>query len=449
MKSKNVRRIMTYQEARDFISASNQYGSKLGLDAITELLKRLGNPQDKLKVIHVGGTNGKGSTSSFIATILSCQGYRVGRYHSPAVFDYLEIVQINSKSQTPEWVGKPITELGVSNTIAIIAPICQEMMRNGFPHPTSFEIETAMALLYLSWEQVDFAVIEVGLGGRLDATNVFSKPLCNVITSISMDHMQYLGDTVKEISYEKAGIIKKGAIVITSNTNHEVLEVLKRTCEKVGNTMILSDLKNVSEISYSFQQTSFSYQSQNFAISLLGEYQITNAILAIDTVNQLRQIGFEIEDRAIKEGLLHTVWGGRFEILSTKPYFIIDGAHNEEAALRLGTSIMQYFSNQKIIMILGVLADKDYTKILELTADLAEVILTVTPDNDRALASSQLAIEAKRFTKGTVIDGQTPQTAVKMAYDIASEQDVIIAFGSLSYLHNIRAALESSGRLFF
>jgi len=429
---------MTYKEARNFINQSNQYGSKLGLESITELLNRLDNPQNRLKVIHVAGTNGKGSTSAFLATILSVQGYRVGRYNSPAVFDYLEMIQINCGACHTPGKAEYLSEEGVIKTIEIIAPICSEMVHDGFSHPTTFEIETAMALLYLYWEKVDFAVIEVGLGGRLDATNVFANPICNIITSISKDHMQYLGDTLHEIAYEKAGIIKKDAKVITCNTNAEILDVIQQECKTQSNSLIISDIEKVSNIHYSSGLTSFVYHEKEYQIRLLGEYQIKNAIVAIDTVNQLQELGYPVKGSSIKEGLLKTVWGGRFEILAHNPYFIIDGAHNEDAALQLRASILRYYPEQRKLFILGVLADKDYSKILELTADMASVILTVTPNNDRALPSSLLAKESKQYTKGEVIDAGSVDKAVKLAYDMAKDEDIIIAFGSLSYLSEVR-----------
>jgi dihydrofolate synthase/folylpolyglutamate synthase len=416
---------MTYEEAREFIDQSNQYGSVLGLDTITNLLDRLGNPQEQLKVIHVAGTNGKGSTTAFIAAILSASGYRVGRYISPALFSYRERIQIASDY---------ITEEGVCDAITVIQPICEAMVREGFAHPTSFEIETAMAMLYFHWQQVDFAVIEVGLGGRLDATNVVSNPICCVITSISMDHMQFLGDSLEKITKEKAGIIKKGAPVVTVNKSPEVLFVLKQTCNDVGTSIVVANTEEVSPTEFSPEGTTFRYLDQEYTIPLLGLHQIENAILAIETARILRQCGYPINEKAIKIGLQEAKWRGRFEILRRKPYVIMDGAHNEDAALQLKESIQLYFANRRIIFIMGVFADKNYRRILEITAPLAQVILTITPSNTRALNSTQLANEAKQYGSATVIDAGTIQQALTRAYEEATEEDVIIAFGSLSFL---------------
>lgn len=431
---------MTYQEAREFIDQSNQYGNKLGLTAITELLRRLGNPQDRLKVIHVAGTNGKGSTTAFIATILASQGYRVGRYISPAVFSYLERVQITGKKEG-QFVTDYLTEQGVTDSIAQIKPICEDMLLEGLEHPTAFEIETVMALLYLVAEKVDFAVIEVGLGGRLDATNVFQQPLCCVITSISMDHMQYLGDTLSKIATEKAGIIKKGSSVITGNSDSQVYQVISDACREKGAKLSFVNVEAVTDIQYSPEGTSFTFEQQRYHISQLGDYQIYNALLAIHTVQQIRELGYAISDSSIQEGVLITKWRGRFEILAKDPYFIIDGAHNEDAAYQLRKTIEAYFTGKRLIYIMGVLADKAYDRILQITAPLADLIITITPDNDRALASKQLALEAKRYSSCEVYDAGFIPEAIRYAYDHADQDDVILAFGSLSYLGEVSDTL--------
>ena len=431
---------MTYEEARTFIDESSQYGSKLGVETITELLRRLGNPQEKLKVIHVAGTNGKGSTTAFIATILASEGYLVGRYISPAVFSYRERVQISHRVEE-EIETDYITELGVSEAVTAIKPICKAMVTEGFSHPTSFEIETAMAILYLANVQVDFAVIEVGLGGRLDATNVIRQPVCCVITSISMDHMQYLGDTLAKITGEKAGIIKAGVPVVTSNTNTEVLKVLADTCSEKGAFLTVSDFHEAENIRLSPEISYFAYQKQEYGITILGEYQIANALLALRTANVLKQLGYPISEESIRFGLRKTIWSGRLEVLAKSPYFLIDGAHNEDAALQLKRAMEQYFPGQQLIFILGVLADKEYHKILRILAPIAKTIYTITPDNNRALASTQLAIEAKKYCRGAVIDAGVASDAVKLAYKEAGTNDVIIAFGSLSYLAEVKAAL--------
>jgi dihydrofolate synthase/folylpolyglutamate synthase len=436
---------MTYEEAREYITKCNQYGNELSLEAIKELLNRLGNPQDKIKVIHVAGTNGKGSTTAFLASILACAGYRVGRYISPAVFDYLERVQISKRIeasrdihtkgiQNSTIVTNFITKSGFSDTVTQIKKVCDEMLQIGLPHPTPFEIETAMAFLYLYQENVDFAIIEVGLGGRLDATNVMKKPICCIITSISMDHMQYLGDTLGKIAGEKAGIIKEGTSVITNNSCSDVLSVLEQVCQDKNAILSVVDSSKARIISTNPDGTILEYNQQDYSISMLGEYQVSNATLAIEAARILQRLGYQIEEKAMKEGLQQARWRGRFEIIQKEPYLVIDGAHNADAALQLRKSIERYFHKQKKIFIIGVLGDKDYGSILELTAPLAETIITITPNNDRALASANLAAEAKKYCMGNIIDASTVENALKLAYEEATAQDVIIAFGSLSFL---------------
>ncbi len=443
---------MTYQEAREFIEESNKYGSKLGLQAITELLARLGNPQEQVKVIHVAGTNGKGSTTAYMASILAAEGYRLGRYISPAVFSYRERIQISfcmaaSREGEIEEIHPESTEFisrqGICDSIMRIKPVCEAMAAEGFSHPTSFEIETAMAFLYFAWQQVDFAVIEVGLGGRLDATNAVTKPVCCVIASISMDHMQYLGDTLEKIAREKAGIIKNRVPVVTCRQKPAVLQVLEEVCHEKEAALLIADAQDAQVNSFLPEGTIFSYDNSEYRIKLLGRHQIANAVLALGAAKALRLRGYAISDRALHQGLLMARWRGRLEVIAAKPYFLIDGAHNLDAAEKLGEAIREYFSGRRIIMVIGVFADKEYSEILRLTAPLASLVITLTPDNNRALTSAQLALEAQKYCPA-VIDANTAEQAVLEAYKEAAKEDVIIAFGSLSFLGELREHVISS-----
>lgn len=481
---------MTYEEAREFIDQANQYGGVLGLEAITELLNRLGNPQEQLNIIHVAGTNGKGSTGAFLTAILNQAGYRVGRYISPTVFSYRERIQISYKANTDyresgrekyngsrlecsyestKQVIAYIPREGVCQAIELIKPTCESMVREGHPHPTTFEIETVMTFLYFLWEKVDFVVLEVGMGGRLDATNVFKKPVCSVITSISMDHMQYLGDTLEKIATEKAGIIKAGCSVVTCEQEPEVLRVLRSKAAETGSDLYLADSGRTVDITYSIEGTVFNYHSaiddgngdnlhnrcsenygeacaSSYRIHLLGAHQVKNAILAIEVARVLKKSGYNISEETIKAGLLTARWSGRFELLSTKPYLVIDGAHNEDAAIRLREAVEIYFAKHKIFFIMGVLADKEYRSILRITAPLADTIYTLTPENPRALSSNQLAEEAGKYCD-RVIDAGNIAHALKLAYAEAGEEDVIIAFGSLSFLGDlVRSAAPEINR---
>ena len=428
---------MTYTEAREFIDQSNQYGSKLGLETITELLSRLGNPQEKLKLVHVAGTNGKGSTTAFIVSILAEAGYMVGRYISPAVFSYRERIQITRKGQgMPSETAQDteyITEEGVSSQIEMIQRACSDMVKEGYSHPTSFEIETAMAMLYFVETAVDFAVIEVGLGGRLDATNVMKQPVCCIITSISMDHMQYLGNSLTEIAREKAGIIKEGRPVVTCNAEPEVRNTIQEVSRYKNAPFYTVDSREAEVTGMSPEGTAFRYQEKEYVIRLLGLHQVVNAQLAMKAAEVLNQSGYHISEAAIQRGLQHANWRGRFEVIARNPYFIIDGAHNEDAALRLAEAIELYFKGKRLIYIMGVFADKEYEKIVRITAPLAELVLTLQSSNSRALSSELLAQEVKKYCPA-VIDAKTVEQAVAIAYQEAKPEDVILAFGSLSFL---------------
>ncbi len=435
---------MTYEEAREFIEQSNQYGSKLGLASVTELLSRLDNPQDKVKVIHVAGTNGKGSTTAYIASILATEGYKVGRYISPAVFTYRERIQISVRETGKKaYVTEYISKQGVSDAISDIKTVCDAMIEDGWPHPTSFELETAMAFLYFTRLEVDFAVVEVGLGGRLDATNVMKKPICSVFTSISMDHMQYLGDTLASIAREKAGIIKSSVPIITCNKNPEIIQVLKEAAEVNDAPMILVDTEEARTIQFTPGETIFEYHGQEYETALLGRHQITNAVLALTVIEVMLQQGYTISRTSILDGIRSTRWSGRFEIIEQRPYFIIDGAHNEDAALRLAETVREYFTDGRVIYIMGVFADKDYRKILSLTAPHADMIITLTPNNSRALSSAELSLEAQKYCPA-VFDAKTAEQAVRLAYEVSGEEDVIIAFGSLSFLGEIKRRVTNS-----
>lgn len=461
---------MTYEEAMEYIKNTNKLGSVPGLEAIRNLLERLGNPQDKLKIIHVAGTNGKGSTISFLSAILAATGYRVGIYISPTVFSYREKLQIVSLD---EHINKSnyknnidldnslydkdildkgvlryeyISEEDVAKAIRIIKSVCDDIvMEQGQAHPTSFEIETAMAFLYMQWEKVDLLIVETGMGGRLDATNIISQPICSIITSISMDHMEYLGDNLSKIAMEKAGIMKPNTPVITCSQEPEVMTVLNSRAKELGIPILIADASKAHMISYASEYTEFSYPTGNalkdYRINMLGKYQLTNAIIALETAIKMNSMGYIVKEKAMKMGLKLASIHGRFERISSSPDMYIDGAHNKDAALRLRDSIEIYFTNRRLIFMIGVLADKDYTSMLRILAPLADVIITLTPDNPRALSSDKLANEARAYCF-KVFDENDIEFAIKRAYTEAKTEDVIFAFGSLSFLGSLVSHLK-------
>lgn len=434
---------MTYQEAMDYLKYTEGFGSVLGLDNMVHLLDGLENPQNKLKFVHIAGTNGKGSTAAYIATILADANYYVGRYISPSVICYEEKIQITSKKSDDGCIETNfIDKVDITNGISKIKKVCDLMVASGKNQPTLFEIETAMAFLHFVNSKCDIVVLEVGLGGRLDATNVISTVLCSVITSISMDHMNYLGDSIEKIAMEKAGIIKMGVPVVSYNQDNRVTTVLQsKSLEKMSTYQEIKCNK-INIIKQDISGSYFDYEKlMNLHISLVGTNQINNSVLAILAIEELITQGYPIQEDNIRNGLSKTIWKARFEIVSTNPFFIVDGAHNEDAAKVLAENIKLYFSNKKIIYILGVLADKDYESILKITANLASHIITITPNNKRGLLSSTLADVAKKYCEN-VIDAGHVTTGINIAYEIAKKEDVIISFGSLSYLSEVYEGLE-------
>lgn len=415
-----------YREAREYLKGITKYGSVLGLDSINELLRRLGNPQNELKFVHIAGTNGKGSTLAFISTILKTAGYKTGRYCSPAVFNYREIIQVDEEY---------ITKKSLSDLTFIIKDAILSMLEDGLSHPTIFEVETALAFLYFKQEKCDIVVLETGLGGLLDATNVVENTLIAVLTSISRDHMDYLGETIREIAWNKAGIIKKNSIVVTTNQEPDALKVIEEKCCELNNKLIIAATGNAHNIIYANLQMFFDYKElKNIEINLAGSYQIQNAVLAIEAARALNSKGFQVSEESIKKGLKETKWFGRFSKVCNDPLIIIDGAHNEAAAIRLKETIDHYFKDNKLIFVIGVLKDKEYEKIAEILAPLAVKILTVTtPNNVRALGGDELAKTISKYNPH-VEYMTTIEEAVRICFVEGNTVDGIIVFGSLSYL---------------
>lgn len=428
-------RAMTYEEARAFIQETASYGYRLGLDCIREMLRRLGNPQDSLRFIHIAGTNGKGSVLAYISTVLAEAGYRVGRYSSPAIFRYEERFQVNETNISREDLAR-LTER--------IQRTGQEMVADGLLHPTCFEVETVLAFLYFQEQQCDLVVLETGMGGLTDATNVVETTLVSVLTSISMDHMGFLGDTLGEIAAMKAGIIKPNTRVVSARQKPEAAEVIKASCQKRGCTYREADPGQIRQVQSGLEKQTFSYrQYEGLEISLAGVHQIGNAALAVETVEALQKLGYPVQEEALRRGLKRTVWRGRFTVVSEEPLFILDGAHNRDAADRLRETLELYFPGRRLIYIIGVLADKEYEYMASVLAPLADRIFTVmTPDNPRALPAEELAGTVEKYNP-RVEAVPDLRAAVKLAREAAGKEDVIVAFGSLSYLGALSQVLEA------
>lgn len=417
---------MNYKEARVYLDEVSKYGSVLGLESMRELLRRLGDPQNELKFIHISGTNGKGSVLAYLSTILSGAGYRTGRYISPTLFSYRERIQVD---------GEYIEKESLACHVTAIAAAAEDMQKAGLPSPTVFEIETALAFLYFKEKRCDIVTLEVGCGGLLDATNVITTTLMEVIASISMDHTDLLGDTLAKIAAQKAGIIKPDTMVVSAQQKSEAAQVIEDTCKEQHCTLQMMDESKISNVHYGAEGQTFSYKTwENVAISLAGSYQIKNAALALEGVEALRKLGYALSDQQVREGLLHTAWRGRFTTLRRDPTVIIDGAHNPAAALELKESLERYFPGKMLYFVMGMFKDKDYAQVIDLTAPLARHIITVeTPGNPRAMPARELA-EAVGKVNPSVEWADSVAHGVEKALAMAGKEDAVIVFGSLSFL---------------
>lgn len=427
---------MNYREATEYIEELQQYGSVLGLDSMRELCSRLGNPQDELRFVHIAGTNGKGSVLAYVSTILKEAGYRVGRYLSPTITDYRERFQID---------GRFITQSGLCKYLEQVKEAAESMAAEGKPHPTPFEVETAVAFLYFLDKKCDIVVLETGLGGALDATNVVKTTVAAVFASISMDHMAILGDTLEKIALVKAGIMKDRCYVVTARQDPAVAKILKQAALLRKCKLYTADAERAKQVFYGVTKQRFTYAGyKNLEIGMLGKFQIENAVVAVETIQVLAKAGFPVKEEALRRGLLLTSWPGRFSVIGKKPLFIADGAHNEDASRRLAESLQFYFAEKKMIFILGMLKDKEYEKVINNTCNMAEHIITVTPPiRERAMPAYELA-QAVRECNGNVTVADSVPEAVEIAYLLAGrEKDaVIVAFGSLSYLGELMKVVE-------
>lgn len=424
---------MNDKEAMAFVEGIESLGIVPGLDSIRKLCEAIGNPQDTLKFVHIAGTNGKGSALAYISTILKCAGYKVGRYISPTIFEYRERIQVN---------GRMITKKALGEGMELVKAACEDMVARGLPHPTPFEVETALAFWYFQKMKCDIVVLETGMGGLLDATNVITTTLAAVIASVGRDHMKFLGNTVEEIAKQKAGIIKNDCYVICMKQKNSVMQVIEEEAQRKNSILRVADPEQAGHVRYGIEKQQFDYADmKKLEITLAGQFQIANAVLAVETVLALSEKGFAVARQAIRKGLLETRWQGRFTVVARKPLFIVDGAHNEDAAAKLANSIEFYFTNKRIIYIMGMLKDKEYDKVIDLTCKYADQIITVTPPgNPRALPAYELAKEiAKVHSKVTAVDSL--EEAVEMSRLLAGKDDVIIAFGSLSYLGRLMQLL--------
>ena len=370
---------MNYAEALEYIHSVNWTFCKPGLERIGELCERLGHPENKLKFIHVAGTNGKGSTSAMLDSVLRAAGYKTGLYTSPYIRVFNERMRVN---------GKNISDSELASLTEYIKPIADGMNDK----PTEFELITALAFEYFARHNCDVVILEAGMGGRLDSTNIINTSVLSIITGIALDHTAFLGDTVEKIAFEKAGIIKPLIPVIFGGTDASAEAVIRDKADELGSAFKTVDYSALLVKDMSLDGTVFDFgKYQDLKISLLGSYQPRNAAIVVSAVDVLRENGFEISDAALKEGLSSAEWQGRFEILSREPLIIFDGAHNPQGIEAAVESIAFYFRSQKVALVTGVLRDKDYTYIARKLSTVASAAFTFTPDSPRALDSKEYA----------------------------------------------------------
>lgn len=427
---------MNYQEAMEYLEQLTKFGWNPGLSRIEKLMELLGNPERDYKVIHIGGTNGKGSTSKMIASILQQAGQKVGLFTSPHLHSYTERIQIN---------GRLIPKERVAQLLTALKPLLDGMVEQGYEHPTEFEVSTALALLYFSQEKVDFAVMEVGMGGIIDSTNVV-QPLVAVITNVGMDHMDYLGNTIEEIARVKAGIIKPGCRVVTAADRPEALEIIKNTCREKGVELtivgqdVLYEVDKLQENGTLFSVQGLKGSYRELFTPLAGVHQAVNGATAVAAIEALSFFGIEISPEAIRKGLAAARWPGRLEILAENPTVLIDAAHNVDGAKTLRQALENVFHYRHLVFVLGMLADKEREKVLALLGPLADKIVVTKPNSPRAGRWQEMADMARKYTDKVYMI-EDIQQAVEKGLSWAEPEDLLCITGSFYMVAEARAYL--------
>ena len=419
---------MNITEALSFIHKTVWLGSKPGLSRTEHLLSLMGNPHKKLKFVHVAGTNGKGSTSACIASILKEAGYKTGLYTSPYINVFNERMQIDSEM---------ISDDELCALCEYIKPLSDSMADDP---PTEFELITALAMEYFYRNKCDIVVLEVGMGGELDSTNVIDSPEAAVICAIDLDHTSFLGDTVEEVASAKAGIIKEGTSVALYDCEKSVYDVFDSKCKEVGASLVTAGFDKIENVKASLRYIEFDFDKyKNLKLGLVGSYQPKNASVAITAIELLREKGYKISDENIYDGLKNVSWAGRFEILGENPVFVLDGAHNPHGMRATVESLCDHFGGRKIHFVVGAMADKDVKGMMGMLLPLADSFIAVKPDNPRAMKAEDLAkllseLGAKAQSCDTVAQG------VKTALDRAGNDGIVACLGSLYFSGEIRKA---------
>lgn len=428
---------MDFLEAQNYLEkVRSQKGIVLGLDTMRHLMAKLNNPQDKVKFIQVAGTNGKGSTAAYLTSILSEAGIKVGRYTSPAVF-----------SRTEQYFAcrSCISESEYAKGVTAVAEAAASLDGET---PTAFEQETALAFWYFAQKGCELAILEAGLGGDMDATNIVTTTVCSIITSISMDHCRILGNKISEIAAHKAGIIKPGAPVICIEQKEDAMEPI-RAAAKVADTPLYEVHRDEVRQIFSDKRESivFFREFENLHLKMLGSCQPENAALAVQAASVLSR-SYPIEKKHIYDGIEKTRWGGRFELHSGSPDIILDGAHNPDGIRRLRESVNQMFGAVPICYVCGVLADKDYEKEIEILFGRASNVFTVTPPSPRAMKSTDLkAAIKKRFSQLKVTSFDSEDGIEKAMEAAVSQNNPVVVCGTLTILARVKEWMKRNDRM--
>jgi dihydrofolate synthase/folylpolyglutamate synthase len=422
---------MSYEETLRYIHNVKWQGAKPGLERTRRLLAALGNPEKKLKFVHIAGTNGKGSTAAMIASVLRKAGYRTGLYTSPYIIRFNERMQVDGVHISDEELERMTDE---------IRPHADAMTDDP---PTEFELITALAMKYFLYKECDIVVLEVGMGGELDSTNVIDTPEVAVITAIGLDHMTELGSTPAAIASAKAGIIKENGDVVIYAGEKEVEEVFVKTCLARHARLQRADFKRLDIHGFDLDAARFDLKPyKNIRLPLVGTYQPYNAVVSVTALEVLRDKGYNITDANMMDGLNEVYWPGRFEVLMRQPVFILDGSHNPHGMKATAESLQKHFAGKKLVFLMGVMADKDVDTMAGFILPMAKAFVTVMPHNPRAMKAERLAeiLEAKGVPAtpcATIPDG------VREAVRQAGEDGTVVALGSLYFSGDIREAVDS------
>lgn len=421
---------MTVQEALTYIHSYFWKGSIPGLSRTQALLKLLGNPEKKLRFIHVAGTNGKGSTAAMLASILRCAGYRTGLYTSPYINRFHERMQVD---------GEEISDKDLCEITEYVKPFAETME----DHPTEFELVSCIAFEYFVRKGCELVVLEVGMGGEMDSTNVIDPPEAAVITNIGLDHTEELGDTLEKIALAKAGIIKPGCHAVIYRAAPSVEAVFEARCNEVGAVLHKADFDSIRLLSHGLEGQVFDTAVyKGLELPLLGAHQLHNAAVVLQTVDALKEKGWRITEQNIRDGLKTVRWPGRFEVLGHKPLFLVDGGHNPQCIEALTANIRDYLAGRPLTVLTGVMADKDYNCMYPSVAPYAERFISVTPENPRALSAEDLKTYLSQFGKPVTACPKV-KDGVAEAIRQAGPDGVVLAYGSLYMVGDIRAAVSA------